>query len=98
MEWSSAAFDPQQVLADLAVGVVVALALSLVFGLNRRTILVAVLAALGVNQLYPDGAPGLLADLLRPLTGMSEDAASRGAARHEAVEHATGEPEVPAAR
>jgi len=62
--------DPETLFAALIIAVVAIIPLAFIFGLTRRTILVAVGLAIGVRAFYPGGTAGLVIDALRPMRAL----------------------------
>ena len=77
--------DAQALVAGVIVALVTAAALTIVFGLTGRTIMVAVAVAIGVGAFYPGGTTGLVVDALRPLGRFVQREKDRNAARDAAV-------------
>jgi len=77
--------EPDALLAGAAIVFVVCAVLALLFGLNGRTIAMAVAVAVGIGALYPGGTMGLAIDALRPLGLFVQSERDRTAARGAAV-------------
>jgi len=72
----------------MIIAVVALVPLAFVFGLTRRTILVAVGLAIGVRVFYPGGTAGLVIDALRPMRAFVQGQKGHMAARDASVREA----------
>ena len=80
--------DPETLFAALIIAVVAIVPLAFVFGLTRRTILVAVGLTIGVRAFYPGGPAGLVVDALRPMRAFMQREVDRRATHDAAVREA----------
>jgi hypothetical protein len=87
--------DPETIFAALIIAVVAVVPLAFVFGLTRRTMLVAVGLTIGVRAFYPGGTAGLVVDVLRPVRAFVQDQKDHRTARDALVREAA-DGQVPA--
>jgi hypothetical protein len=77
--------------AAVLVGAVLGVVLGFLFGFTRRTLGAAILLGMAVNALYPRGSAGLLADVLRPVRSLADDAETRKDSRNATIDSAAGQ-------
>lgn len=90
MDWS-VWVDPDRLMSDLIVCLVLSLAFTIVFGVSRRLFFAAAAICLGIDLLYPGGSTALVADSLRPLRSLEDGAIERSAAHDAQIDAATAD-------
>ena len=88
--------DPQTIVGAILVAAAAVALLAPFLGLTRRTIVVAIGLAFGVNAYYPGGTAALVVDVLRPFHAFMQDEKDKTAARDASIgEVADGTATVP---
>jgi hypothetical protein len=87
--------DPETLFAAIVIAVVAVVPLAFVFGLTRRTILVAVGLTIGLRAFYPGGTAGLVVDVLRPMRAFVQGQKDHRTA-HEASVREAADGRIPA--